>query len=420
MAPAVSPPPIDLRAQIKENCEFISDRFAEISVITAKEPLGTFTAIVLRTESGTRKPLLSETASSVYDALQALHVKSAEAVRTYIATNGFAPVSSIKQRDGKRSSGYDGVFDSDSASSTLTLDDCESLSDDETVSVTSVGKAKKRSRRRASKAANASAARRKTRQGRSRSRSPSSSTARARSRSASSSSSGSEMSYSPPAIPSRRPPNPHGFSRAIPPRPPQGAYPSIQIGHAPLPRRPPGPLYPPGGLPPHGYRPGINVVPIDPTPPRRPPAPPPAPPVAFPFHKIPRTTTTNTTTVTASTTTKPTTPPPTSTPSPCPTPAPAPPPSAPQAQIQDIILHIHWRHHGSRRALEHLPAPAQPAGGGGAPPLPPPRRRASRCTPCGAPRWPSSAATRSRSPPTRTRTRTCRRRRRWRACGLWG
>jgi Wiskott-Aldrich syndrome protein len=173
---------------------------ARISLVIAKEPLGNFKAIVLRTDYDARVALLSETAPSLDDALQALHVRSAEAVQNYIGTNGFAFRSSKRR---SRDIGYD----SDSASSSVTLDDCESLSDNETVSVTSVGRAKRSSRRKADKAAKRSAGKHKARHGRSRSRSPSFSTTRARSHSTcSSSSSELEPNYDPTTMPPGRAP----------------------------------------------------------------------------------------------------------------------------------------------------------------------------------------------------------------------
>ncbi|KAL2017314.1 hypothetical protein VTK56DRAFT_2337 [Thermocarpiscus australiensis] len=148
---------VDLRAQIIANCKFFSAQDADISLVTATESNRFFKAIVLRAENGRRNVLLSETASSLHGALQELHLKSAEAVRDYVANNGFAFVPSDQNRGYKRAGEHDDGEGSDSASvsSTLTLDDalsaCESLSDDETVSVTSVGRAKGRSRRNASK-----------------------------------------------------------------------------------------------------------------------------------------------------------------------------------------------------------------------------------------------------------------------------
>ncbi|KAG7290974.1 hypothetical protein NEMBOFW57_000981 [Staphylotrichum longicolle] len=248
MAPSASPLPIDLRAQVIENCEFYSGPHAHISLVIAKQPVGTWKAYVFRTVNGTREALLSETAPSLPDALQALHVKSAEAVQNYIGSNGFALVSGIKKRGARRGgSSHDDGHDSDSTSSTVTLDDCESLSDDETISVTSVGRAK-RSRRKADRPGKASSSKHKPRHGRPRSRSPSFSAARARSRSRSrsrytcSSSSESDLDdYSPPIIPSRRPPFLNAFTQRLPPRPPQNGFSTFLAGHHPPPPPPPGP-----------------------------------------------------------------------------------------------------------------------------------------------------------------------------------
>ncbi|GAB1320106.1 hypothetical protein MFIFM68171_10316 [Madurella fahalii] len=150
MAPATSLSLMDLRAQIVENCQFFSRSDATISLVIAKEPLGSFKAIVLRAEAGIRGALLSETAPFVYDAVLALHVKSAEAVQNYIANNGFAPVPSVKSRFKQGGSHEDeGNSDAASVSSTVTVDDCESLSDNETVSVTSVCRTKHQNHRKA-------------------------------------------------------------------------------------------------------------------------------------------------------------------------------------------------------------------------------------------------------------------------------
>jgi Wiskott-Aldrich syndrome protein len=228
-----------------ENCEFYSVPHARISLVIAKEPLGNFKAIVLRTDYNVRVALLSETAPSFYDALQALHVRSAEAVQSYIGTNGFAFRSSKRR---SRDIGYD----SDSASSSVTLDDCESLSDNETVSVTSVGRAKRSSRRKADKAAKRSAGKHKARHGRSRSRSPSFSTTRARSHSTcSSSSSELEPHYDPPTMPPRRAPFLNGFSQRMPPRPPPNAFSAFSMGPPPPPPPPPASMPHPNYGPPN-------------------------------------------------------------------------------------------------------------------------------------------------------------------------
>ncbi|KAJ4304042.1 hypothetical protein N0V88_001647 [Collariella sp. IMI 366227] len=215
MAPGAPLPTIDLPAQIIENCEFFDGDEAFHNLVIAKEPLGTYKAIVLKTQNRVREVLLSETGASVTEALQNLLVKSAEATQNYISSNGFDFPYIVKKR-AKRAARKGEEHDSDSSSSSLTLDDCDSLSDDETVSVSSVGRVKKRRQRKADKSGSSKS---KTRQPRARSRSPSS--IRTRSRSPCSSSSDSETPYIPP-IPSRNPPlyYNNGFHQRMPMRPP--------------------------------------------------------------------------------------------------------------------------------------------------------------------------------------------------------
>ncbi|KAK3295503.1 uncharacterized protein B0H64DRAFT_322726 [Chaetomium fimeti] len=351
MVAEASSPLVDLRAQVigessaaitrtpatnitsrsAENCEFFSGTLVRISLVVAKEPLGTFKAIVLKTENGTREAVLAETAPSYDNALKALLIKSAEAVQNYISTNGFALPSSVKKQSPKPSR-YDDSHGSDS--STVTLDDCESLSDDETVSITSIGRVKQRRRRKAERAAaKTSSGKHKTRQGRTRSRSPSFSTTRARSRSTCSSSSGYELHYDPPAPPSQRPPFLNAFPQRMPPRPPQNTF-------STLPMAPPPPPPPPAGHqkhPPNGFTPTMSMPPPPP-----PPAPfsftnklPPNPPQPTAVLTIPPTSPTtnnnnNSPTHHNLTTTTPQT-------------------------TRDLILHIRWRHHGERRTLEQIP-----------------------------------------------------------------
>jgi Wiskott-Aldrich syndrome protein len=359
-----------------ENCEFFSVPHARISLVIAKEPLGNFKAIVLRTDYDARVALLSETAPSLDDALQALHVRSAEAVQNYIGTNGFA-LRSSKRRS--RDIGYD----SDSASSTVTLDDCESLSDNETVSTTSVGKAKRSSRRKADKAAKRSAGKHKARHGRSRSRSPSFSTTRARSRSNCSSSSESELHYDPPTMPPRRAPFLNGFSQRMPPRPPPNAFSGFAMGPPPPPPPPP-----PAGIPPPNYGPpnmntNDNKHVNHPQPPLLPLPRPPIP-GAFTFPKLPHNPppppppppATSTITPAPTPTSPPTNPPPIQhhhqAPHPHPHhqphhhhhhPPPPPPPQQPhhhqtqhpQQHQHDLILDITWPNHGTRRTVIQTP-----------------------------------------------------------------
>src|SRR4051812_13935822 len=72
-----------------DNCSFFNDPHARISLVIAKEPLGTFKAIAAIVEDGRREALLSETGATVHEALQSLFLRSAEAVQTHIKTAGF-------------------------------------------------------------------------------------------------------------------------------------------------------------------------------------------------------------------------------------------------------------------------------------------------------------------------------------------
>ena len=277
--------------------------------------MGTFKALVLKIENGKRDVLLSETAPSASEALQALHNRSAEAVQNYIGTNGFG----LKKRqaaDGHETDGYE----STTTVSTVTLEECESLSDDETISVTSVGQAKRSSRRKANKSGKEkTASKHKQRQGRSRSRSPSFSATRVRSHSTSSSSSGSEINDNPP---SRRYPVVIKVPQRQPPRPSQNGF---SVPHHPLP--------PPSGIWNNGMTTGPGMMNMmNPAPPA--PAPSHPAPFSLPF-SYPN--------------------PPASSPLPL-SPAPATLPGQHQHQqpLHDIVLSIRWRN-SERRTLEQTP-----------------------------------------------------------------
>ncbi|KAK4238580.1 hypothetical protein C8A03DRAFT_33392 [Achaetomium macrosporum] len=347
MAPGVSRVPVDrLRAQILENCAFFSEPQARFWLIVSKEPLDDcLKAIVVRAVDGNREAVLSEKAPCYLDALQALFVKSAEAVQNYIATNGFAFVSSIGKQTPVHTGSHDSSDESDTdSSSTVTLSEseCESLSDDETVSVSSVGRLKKRSKRKAGKPAKTtSSAKPKSRQPRSRARSPSVSAGRSRSRSSSSSSSDEELHYGPPTLPS-----PHVLpkraSLLVLPRPfPKPSWPptalSAAAGHPPPPPPPPQAVSAGGN-----QTSGSGTTPACPPPP--------------PFITLNPPVATRT-----------------SEPIPCP-PHPAgrhinidPPPSTGTGQagnvvhhptnicpLRDVILEIHWRGHGVHRVLHRM------------------------------------------------------------------
>ncbi|KAK4231566.1 hypothetical protein QBC38DRAFT_451191 [Podospora fimiseda] len=163
MAPVATPQSaIDLRLQTLENCKFYSRQDATLSLVIAMEPLGSFKALVLRTEDGVRDVLLSETSPTLQDALYGIHAKSAAAVQNYISSNGFGfAASKSPSRLVVVESDEEDNSDTASVSSTVTIDDddddddddgeirspYESLSDNETVSVTSTAaRLKKRSK----------------------------------------------------------------------------------------------------------------------------------------------------------------------------------------------------------------------------------------------------------------------------------
>jgi Wiskott-Aldrich syndrome protein len=239
--------------------------------------MGDYKVIVVRAVDGTREAVLSEKSPWYQDALQTLFVKSAEAVQNYIASNGFAFVSSIGKQTTKQTGGHE----SDTDSSSTVLSECESLSDGETVSVTSVGRLKKRRGRKAGKSGKAaSSTTAELRQPRARARSPSVSPSRARSRSSSSSSSDDELHYSPPTLPSACAPHGGAGGRTLPPWTiPTTPWPLPKASSAVPAAHPPPPPPPP---PPQPTSPGGNPSSGSGTTPARPPPPsfiPPKPPV---------------------------------------------------------------------------------------------------------------------------------------------
>ncbi|KAK1831715.1 hypothetical protein QBC39DRAFT_371659 [Podospora conica] len=127
MAPVTSPVNLFLREQITDNCSFVSEPRARVSLVIAKEPLGTFKAIAAVTQDGCREALLSESGATVQEALQMLFLRSAEAVQNHIKTAGFdfAPYDDEEDDDEEED-----VFATGSAD--------ESLSDNEAISVVSV------------------------------------------------------------------------------------------------------------------------------------------------------------------------------------------------------------------------------------------------------------------------------------------
>ncbi|KAK3942387.1 hypothetical protein QBC46DRAFT_406374 [Diplogelasinospora grovesii] len=99
----------DLTSQTIANCKFFGRRDAAITLVTAKEPgpLGEqrFRAIILKTEQDQREAVLTQSGTTAYEAVRALHERSAEAVQNYIALNGFdfvpVPKNAEKPKVGK-------------------------------------------------------------------------------------------------------------------------------------------------------------------------------------------------------------------------------------------------------------------------------------------------------------------------------
>jgi len=170
-----------------------------------------WTAHVLRTADGFRSLFLCAAGPSPETAMSELLVKSADAARSYIGFNGYAlPPSSNagpqKGHDGGNPSLSDSSLTVDVLENDLsTSSGCESLSDDETVSVATAAGAKKpkhksgkeRKRKEAGKGSNARPSR-----SRSRSRTTARSASRSRSRSCSSSGSSGiiEDEQNPPRV----------------------------------------------------------------------------------------------------------------------------------------------------------------------------------------------------------------------------
>ncbi|KAK3332517.1 hypothetical protein B0T19DRAFT_457327 [Cercophora scortea] len=333
MAPAASSntihPQLDLGCQTIENCKFFSRPDAVLSLVIAKEPLGTFKALVLKAEDGERDVLLSAPGPTVNEAVHALHVKSAEAVQYYIATNGFEFVPILKKR-ANDDDGDDAGSDNDSScSSPVTVSEATSVcdSDDETATIGSPGKPKARGGNTTTRKGSAKHADKggkpRARHSRSRSRSRSRSPSRSSSASIAESDDDDDddddeddnESYNhrhhhpPPRI---MPPN---RMRCTPPRlipnwsPSGPAAPSHPPMHLRMPPFPPGTAPPPPPPRPSAFYAGST--PILPGPPSKAPT---------------------------------TTPPPSSTST----------SASPLAQGQDICLLIRWRHHGEQRALEQV------------------------------------------------------------------
>ncbi|TPX12096.1 uncharacterized protein E0L32_007211 [Thyridium curvatum] len=111
---------IDYYHQTLENVRFFSPEHAEVCIVTAKDPMGMFKAVVMRAKGKTRTALLSETASSMPEALRRLHHKSAEAVHNHMTTYGCDFVRESKKRSKKGrtadSSDDESTVDDDSSS----------------------------------------------------------------------------------------------------------------------------------------------------------------------------------------------------------------------------------------------------------------------------------------------------------------
>ncbi|KAB5549383.1 hypothetical protein GE09DRAFT_1288055 [Coniochaeta sp. 2T2.1] len=235
---------VDTIALTIANCRFISPPDADFLIVTTKEHLGSWNAYVIRTVNGHRGLFLHAAGLTPETAVSELHAKSAEIARGHITLNGYA----LDQRtDEKRSSRVASSHQDNPAlsDSSLTVDvidlsassGCESLSDDETVSIAS-GAGDKRTKQKGRKSHNRkeggkgdSGARRSRSRSRSRSttRSVSSSSAsesrfhsRSRSRSSSTSSEYPQV-YGPPRpqpMNSMPPMSMRPFSNSPPPPPP--------------------------------------------------------------------------------------------------------------------------------------------------------------------------------------------------------
>jgi hypothetical protein len=215
-------------------------------------------AHVLRTVDGSRSLFLCATGPSPEIAMCELLAKSADAARTCIGLNGYALPPSFSDGPSKASDDRNPSL-SDSSLTVDVLDNdlsmssgCESLSDDETVSVASGARAKKnkhkggkeRERKGDGKGSNVRLARSRSRS-RSIARSASRSRSRSRSRSCSSSGSGSvdyeqnpPRAWVPPQVPSGFVARPGGAGNPPPP-PGHTSWPPHMPG---MPRMARGPL----------------------------------------------------------------------------------------------------------------------------------------------------------------------------------
>ncbi|KAL8414853.1 hypothetical protein RB594_005890 [Gaeumannomyces avenae] len=96
---------LDFYGQTIENCRFMSHEDAEISIITSMDPAsGKFRATVVQTEGYGRQKkrtvIVSEVGTTLVDAIELLHTKSAEAVQNHVTTLGYDVVP--RKKDPKR------------------------------------------------------------------------------------------------------------------------------------------------------------------------------------------------------------------------------------------------------------------------------------------------------------------------------
>ncbi|KAB5511142.1 hypothetical protein GE09DRAFT_1274311 [Coniochaeta sp. 2T2.1] len=133
---------VDTIALTIANCRFISRPDADFLIVTTKKDLGSWNAYVIRTVNGHRGLFLHAAGLNPETAVSELHTKSAEIALAHITLNGYA----LDQRSDKKRSSKGASSDHDNpalSDSSLTIDvidlsassGCESLSDDETVSI---------------------------------------------------------------------------------------------------------------------------------------------------------------------------------------------------------------------------------------------------------------------------------------------
>ncbi|EHA50970.1 hypothetical protein MCOR27_002402 [Pyricularia oryzae] len=128
---------VNLYRQTLDNCLFMSVEDTTLDIITSKEPEGgKFRAMVIKSDGygsrKTRSVLFSDVGTTVVEALELLHAKTAEALNHHILTNGFAPVRESRSKprdwedDGSEMSASSSGSDSDDSDATSV----SNLSDD--------------------------------------------------------------------------------------------------------------------------------------------------------------------------------------------------------------------------------------------------------------------------------------------------